>query len=74
MSDPDKVTEDALRLLKEEVKARVRLFALTPFGRVVETAAREVIQAQKEGRTLDETDLAELCLKVTTILRGKSNG
>lgn len=71
-TDRDEVTEQALLILKEQVKERVRAFGRSPFGHLVKTAAQEVLAAQKEGRQLDEVDLARLCLRATEILKGRS--
>ena len=58
----------------EEAKGYIRAFCQTPIGRVISIGAREVIQAKKDGRELDETDLAELCLRIPAILKGADLG
>lgn len=74
MADREIITEEALALLKEEAKGYIRAFCQTPIGRVISIGAREVIQAKKDGRELDETDLAELCLRIPAILKGADLG
>ena len=73
-ADPDRVAEEALLLLKEQAKSVVRTFARTPLGRVVEISAKEVLKANAEGRKLTDIDVAELCLRIPSILRGSDDG
>lgn len=65
---PAEIRARALKILKEEIRARLESFSGTLAGQIVNRAGKEVAAARKEGRELDLTDLASFCLNIPDLL------
>jgi len=61
---PEEVAQRALRILKEQVRYRLKLFAGTPAGQVVRKAGNEYVKARDSGRDLTPNDFASFCIDI----------